>query len=184
VHVRWVNLRRVLYGGWHMRGAIERVQRVVRVGRRGLRRMLHRSGMRQQHGSMRLRRDLLSQRLLHFHRAMRGVRLPVQHLVRRRWCCVHGMCVGPGLRHDDWSVRVRPNVMRERLLQLRDVPGSRRAIRLRVRTRGRDLQRVRCGAELQRGPVQVRHRLQRPTCTGDTSLANVVGHSVEQRHLR
>ena len=74
---------------------------------------------------MRVRRDIMLQRLLQWHR-VRGLRQPVSLDVRDRGGCVHHLRCGPALPRG--CMRVRRDIMFQRLLQWHRVRGLRQPV--------------------------------------------------------
>jgi hypothetical protein len=72
---------------------------------------------RQHKWTVRLRRDVVPERLLHVDRDLPALRVANRQLVRGGWRRVHGVRIGAGVqRHDERGVRLRRDFLPERLL--------------------------------------------------------------------
>ena len=115
LHVRRVIVRGVLQR-LDLRAARERDELVVRRGRRDLQGLLGDRRVQHDHGTVRVRRGLVPHGLLQ-RQHVRALRLRVEQLVWHRGRELRGLRVRPGVRQDHGAVRLRRDLVRERLLQ-------------------------------------------------------------------
>jgi hypothetical protein len=112
---------------------------------------------------MRVRRDLLSGRVLRFHGSVRALRRAIDDNVRRGRRGMRAVRLGSSVQRHERHVRMHRRVLPERLLQRRrDLRGSGSTVEHGLRLLGQRLRSVQPGRSVRRGRVLVwGHELQR-----------------------
>ena len=142
LHLRRRGLRRLLQREPHVRALLRRV--VLVVWRRGHDVQGLRGGARLQHGrKLRVRRDVVSQRVLHGGRRVPAVELGVDLVVWNGGRCVLAVRDGPSVQREHRNLRLRLSVVPERVLQWQYVRALRLGVGVRVRRRRRHVRGLR-----------------------------------------